>query len=83
MRIPAGLSKAQKVPRPSEGIIVYDYNARAITGSKNNAVKRASDLKDSNKTEANFWYYKFGFVNFLFADGGVRYLSFEATYKGV
>ena len=75
--------QAQKVPRPSEGIIVYDYNVEGNhLGSKNNAVKRAGDLKDSNKTEANFWYHKFGFANFLFADGGVRYLSFEATYKG-
>ena len=74
--------QSQKIPRPSEGIITFEYNVEGNhLGSKNNSVKRASDL--SNKTGDGFWYHKFGFMNYLFADGSARYLSLDATYKSL
>ena len=70
------------IPRPSEGIILLEYNAlENHLGSKNKSVKRAADASAFSNPDENFWLHKFGSMNFSFADGSASFRSLQSTFK--
>lgn len=74
----------QLIPRPSEGIIFFEFNTLANhLGSKNNSVKRAADVASYSNPDKNFWLHKFGSMNFSFADGSASFMSLQSTFKNL
>ena len=71
-----------KIPRPAEGIILFEYNVSGNTlGRKYNSLRNVGRVNNYTNADQQFWTHKFGYMNYLFSDASVRYLSLQATYK--
>jgi prepilin-type N-terminal cleavage/methylation domain-containing protein len=73
-----------KIPRPAEGIVLFEYNVSGNTlGRKYNSLRNVDRVNGYTNPEADFWTHKFGSMNFLFSDSSVRYMSLMSTFKGL